>query len=75
MVDRRRGGLGMTYVDQFGCVTERFAAGDVRRSPTSRSMASCCRMMGPVELAMTTSMTVHLPTRPRPVDVLAEGRS
>ena len=31
-------------------------------------------MIGPVELAMTTSMTVHFLTRPRPADVLAEGR-
>ena len=31
-------------------------------------------MIGRVELAMTTSMTVHFLSRPRPEDVLAEGR-
>jgi uncharacterized protein (TIGR00369 family) len=31
-------------------------------------------MIGRVELAMTTSMTVHFLSRPRPEDVRAEGR-
>ncbi len=31
-------------------------------------------MLGRVELAVTTSMTVHFLTRPRPEDVRAEGR-
>lgn len=31
-------------------------------------------LIGRVELAVTTSMNVHFLTRPRPVDVIAEGR-